>query len=108
MQHSHRTVGFFKVRGVNINHSEFEDFMFSFSEVNDFRVEVLNQGENDIFSVLMEIRRGSNTKSVTERLLERIRSVFEVRPDITLLENGTLAKEFEKSVKAPRFRDKRT
>ena len=82
--------------------------MFSFSEVNDFRVEVLNQGENDIFSVLMEIRRGSNTKSVTERLLERIRSVFEVRPDITLLENGTLAKEFEQSVKAPRFRDKRT
>jgi phenylacetate-CoA ligase len=33
--------------------------------------------------------------------------VFEVRPVINLLETGTLAKEFEASVKAPRFVDKR-
>ena len=108
MQHSHRTVGFFKIRGININHTEFEDFMFSAPEVNDFRVEVLNEGENDVFCVLLEIRRGTNPASVTKDLLERTRSVFEVRPEIKLLENGTLAKEFEKSVKAPRFQDKRS
>ena len=107
MQHSHRTVGFFKVRGININHSEFEDFMFSVSQVNDFRGEVLNEGDNDIFRVLVEIRRGSDPGSTTKDLLEMIHSKFEVRPDIRLMENGTLAKEFEKSVKAPRFQDKR-
>tara|TARA_B100001123_G_C15229809_1_gene994668 strand:+ start:220 stop:1515 length:1296 start_codon:yes stop_codon:yes gene_type:complete len=108
MQHSHRTVGFFKVRGININHSEFEDFMFSVSQVNDFRGEVLNEGDNDIFRVLVEIRRGSDPGSTTKGLLEMIHSKFELRPEIVLLENGTLAKEFEKSIKAPRFQDKRS
>src|SRR5947207_12971058 len=28
MQHARRTLGFFKIRGVNINHSELEDVMF--------------------------------------------------------------------------------
>ena len=28
VKHAHRTTGFFKVRGINLNHSEFEDFMF--------------------------------------------------------------------------------
>ena len=27
-KHAHRTTGFFKVRGINLNHAEFEDFMF--------------------------------------------------------------------------------
>ena len=28
VKHAHRTTGFFKVRGINLNHAEFEDFMF--------------------------------------------------------------------------------
>ena len=32
---------------------------------------------------------------------------FEVTPEIVILERGTLAKEFESSIKAPRFVDKR-
>ncbi|CAN0493329.1 unnamed protein product, partial [Discosporangium mesarthrocarpum] len=32
---------------------------------------------------------------------------FEVTPGVSVLELGTLAKEFESSVKAPRFADKR-
>ena len=28
VKHAHRTTGFFKVRGVNINHAELEDLLF--------------------------------------------------------------------------------
>ena len=37
IRHAHRTAGFFKIRGVNINHQEFEDFIFDIAEVNDFK-----------------------------------------------------------------------
>ena len=42
MRHARRTVGFFKVRGVNINHSELEDLMFFNQGVTDFKAEVHN------------------------------------------------------------------
>ena len=40
MRHARRTVGFFKVRGVNINHTDLEDAMFRDPAVVDFRAEV--------------------------------------------------------------------
>jgi phenylacetate-CoA ligase len=36
-----------------------------------------------------------------------IKKTFELTPEIVVLEGGALAKEFEKSVKAPRFLDRR-
>jgi hypothetical protein len=36
-----------------------------------------------------------------------IRGTFEVSPEIVVLPLGTLAKEFEASIKAPRILDKR-
>jgi hypothetical protein len=37
-----------------------------------------------------------------------MRNTFQVTPQVTLLERGTLAREFEANIKAPRFVDKRT
>src|SRR5713101_301246 len=37
VKHAHRTAGFFKIRGINFNHSEFEDFMFRNAEIGDFK-----------------------------------------------------------------------
>jgi phenylacetate-CoA ligase len=42
VKHAHRTAGFFKVRGINLNHSEFEDYMFRIAEIGDFKVEVVS------------------------------------------------------------------
>ena len=42
MRHARRTVGFFKVRGVNINHNELEDLMFYNASVTDFKAEVVS------------------------------------------------------------------
>ena len=107
MRHAHRTVGFFKVRGININHAEFEDFVFRIPEINDFQVELRNDGGPDIFHVAIEVRRGSDGAAVAEGLAGKVRETFEVRPEVELLETGTLARAFESSVKAPRFVDRR-
>ena len=107
MRHAHRTVGFFKVRGVNINHAEFEDFVFRIPEINDFQVELRNDGGSDIFHIAIEVRRGSDVRTVADGLSGQVRETFEVRPEIEVLESGALAKAFESSVKAPRFVDRR-
>jgi phenylacetate-CoA ligase len=102
LHHARRTVGFFKVRGVNINHSDLEDAMFRETDVVDFRVEVYNEGANDILHLHVEMRSES-----TEKVASQIKAVFQVTPKVSLLPRGTIAREFEASVKAPRFVDKR-
>ena len=46
-------------------------------------------------------------KSITQSMSIRIKNKFEVSPKVLTLERGTVAREFESSVKAPRFLDKR-
>ena len=48
MRHAHRTVGFFKIRGINVNHAEFEDFMFRLPAVTDFRVELVTADDREV------------------------------------------------------------
>ena len=102
MRHARRTVGFFKVRGVNINHSDLEDTMFRDPEVVDFRAELLNEGTNDVLHLHVEMRAQAK-----ERVIDVIKKTFQVTPQVTLLERGTIAREFEANIKAPRFVDKR-
>ena len=102
MRHARRTVGFFKVRGVNINHADLEDAMFRDAAVVDFRAEVTNQGGNDVLHLHVETRTGA-----AQPIVDMMRKHFQVTPEVTLLSRGTIAKEFEANVKAPRFVDKR-
>jgi phenylacetate-CoA ligase len=107
MRHAHRTAGFFKIRGINMNHAEFEDFMFRQPEVNDFKVELLTVSDRESLKVMIEVKRGLDGADVSGKVAEAVKSVFEVRPDVEVLPLGTLARDFESSVKAPRFVDKR-
>jgi phenylacetate-CoA ligase len=103
MRHARRTVGFFKVRGVNINHADLEDALFRDPDVVDFRAEIYNsQGGNDVLHLYVESR--SEAKA---GVVECMRRTFQVTPEVTLLPRGTVAKEFEANVKAPRFIDRR-
>jgi phenylacetate-CoA ligase len=108
MQHARRTVGFFKVRGVNINHNELEDLLFYNPGVQDFKAEV-HAGDTglDILRLLIEPRRDVNNDTLRGEVDVRVRKTFEVTPEIVFLERGTLGKEFEASIKAARFVDKR-
>jgi phenylacetate-CoA ligase len=108
MRHARRTVGFFKVRGININHSELEDLMFLEVDVADFKAEADTSSSGlDILRLMIETRRGIDSEPVTRRIGEKISKAFDVTPEIVVLEPGALGREFEASVKAPRFVDMR-
>jgi phenylacetate-CoA ligase len=102
LKHERRTVGFFKVRGVNINHAELEDALFRDPDVVDFRAEVYNANDNDVLHLHVEKRAGGR-----EGIVDLIRRMFQVTPEVTLLPRGTIAKDFEAAVKPPRFVDRR-
>ena len=110
IRHANRTTGFFKLRGVNMNHADFEDTMFSEPHVNDFQA-VLHTEEatgREGLKLLIEVKRGSDDAAVCELVGALIKRTFEVTADVEVLPLGTLAAEFERSIKAPRFVDKRT
>ena len=102
LKHERRTVGFFKVRGVNINHAELEDALFRDPDVVDFRAEVYNENDNDVLHLHLEKRGGT-----MEGTVEAMRRIFQITPLVTLLPRGQIAKDFEAAVKPPRFVDKR-
>jgi phenylacetate-CoA ligase len=107
MRHAHRTAGFFKVRGVNIGHTDFEDMMFADTQVADFRVEVLATDGTDVLRVHLEAGSGADPAALAPALAARVRRTFEVTPDLVWCPPGTIAKAFESSVKATRFVDLR-
>jgi phenylacetate-CoA ligase len=108
MHHARRTVGFFKVRGVNINHNELEDLMFFNQAIQDFKAEVIaTDAGNDLLRILVEPRRGLDAGEVRHGIVTGVQSRFEVTPEIVILESGTLGKEFESTIKAARFVDRR-
>ena len=108
VRHAHRTLGFFKVRGININHADFEDFVFSNPAINDFKAELqAGAGGVDVFKLAIETRRGEDGTAAARALREQVKQKFEVTPEVELLPAGSLAREFESAIKAPRFADKR-
>ncbi len=107
IRHAHRTVGFFKVRGVNINHQELEDFLFDFTDLVDFKAEVAAISDLETLTISIEVLHSGNSESLAVQIAEGTKNKFEVSPSVVVLARGTLAKEFENSVKAPRFVDRR-
>ena len=107
IRHAARTSGFFKVRGVNINHADFEDFMNRKLEISDFKVEVAETDTLDSMTISVEIAKSADAAKSIESLKEDVRRVFEVSAEIAQIELGTLEKEFQAQVKQQRFIDKR-
>jgi phenylacetate-CoA ligase len=107
VKHAHRTTGFFKIRGVNLNHAEFEDFMFRNIEIADFKAELVTPDDLEVLLVSIEARRDADAAAVAASVRQSVRDTFGLTPDVAVLETGTLAKEFESSVKTPRFIDRR-
>ncbi|MDX1522670.1 MAG: AMP-binding protein [Anaerolineae bacterium] len=107
VKHAHRTAGFFKVRGINIGHTEFEDLMFGLPAVADFRVEAVERDGTDDLLVYVELAEAANAEGQVGHLTDTIKATFELTPAITLCERGSIAKSFEGAVKPPRFVDLR-
>jgi phenylacetate-CoA ligase len=107
LTHAHRTTGFFKVRGISLNHTDMEDFMFRNVDIGDFKAEVTGNGDLDMLVLSIEVRRGADGAAVASALRQAVKDRFELTPEVAVIESGTLAREFEASVKSPRFADKR-
>jgi len=107
IQHAHRTVGFFKVRGININHQELEDLLFDHQNLVDFKAEIVTQSSLESLVIYIEVFHSCDPNLLSQQIVENIKRTFEISATVEILERGTLAREFENSVKAPRFMDKR-
>jgi phenylacetate-CoA ligase len=107
VKHTHRTSGFFKIRGVNLNHSEFEDFIFQNVEISDFKAELLTERDLETLLLSVEVRRGVDPANAIMSVKSAVRDRFGLTPQIVVVESGSLAREFEASVKMPRFSDRR-
>ena len=110
IKHANRTSGFFKIRGVNVNHAEFEDMMFRQPAVTDFQalLETMPASGLEQLRVLIEVKRDALAADVIQTVAAAIKHSFEVSAQVDVQPIGTLAAEFEKSTKAPRFVDRRT
>ena len=106
-RHAARTSGFFKVRGININHTDFEDFMHRNTQVVDFRLEVLDGETLDVLKLQVELIGGADAELEIDKLARSVRNTYEVTPSVELLKVGDLAQIFINDVKAKRFVDSR-
>ncbi len=102
-----RTVGFSKVKGVNINHNDMEDALLSIHEVADYLVEAVTDDGYDVLRVHLEATTGIDGAAVSRLVEDHISHRFEVRPVVEVHERGTIAGWLEGQVKQVRFRDDR-
>jgi len=108
MRHARRTVGFFKIRGVNINHSELEDLMFFDADIMDFKAEAgMTDSGLDVLRLSIEAKRSVDPETLAQRIRASITRSFEITPELEFLAPGTLGREFEASIKPARFMDRR-
>ncbi len=107
IRHAARTSGFFKIRGINITHADFENFMHRRHEISDFKVEVEETKTLDAIRISIELRGTADADQTARSLASAVKETFELSPQIDLLPPGTLEQEFQNQVKQQRFIDKR-
>jgi phenylacetate-CoA ligase len=58
-------------------------------------------------TVLIEVKGAIDEQTACSVVTGNVKHTFEVTPSVQILKRGTLAAEFERSLKAPRFVDRR-
>lgn len=102
-----RTVAFSKVRGVNINHNDMEDLLMSLPVVADYMVSVVTENYRDVLQIELEVTGTVPADEVVPDVTREVADRFELRPEVSVLERGTIAKRLETQVKQVRFHDRR-
>lgn len=102
-----RTVGFSKVRGVNVNHNDLEDALLRIDAVADYRARVVSVDVDDRLQIDIEVSPALDPAVAVERVSTDIAAAFEIKADVTVLERGTIARQLESDVKQVRIRDER-
>jgi phenylacetate-CoA ligase len=101
--HAGRTTGFFKLRGINVNHTELEERLYQVPSLRDFRVTLTPDDR-----LLVEVEAAEEAApAVVAATAVMIRDRFELRAEVVPVERGTIAKAVEGQIKAQRFVDQR-
>lgn len=88
------------VRGVNIYPSAVENVLREFSEVEEFRVEIFDQGTMREIKLVVEPSGNQRAKELAEKIGQRMRERIGLRPKVELVSPGSLPR-FE--LKTKRF-----
>lgn len=108
VEHTHRTAGFVKVRGVNVGFTDLEDLMFASDDVADFRVEIVCDHDRDELDVHAELREGVEAKAAATAIASEVQRVFGLKPRVRIGMRGEIAKAFEGAFKPVRVEDLRS
>ena len=83
--------------------------MFRNADVLDFQAVLETEANTDRESlrVPIEIKGSCEPRLACAAVAEAVKNTFEISPAVQVLERGSLAAEFERSLKAPRFVDRR-
>src|SRR5215475_8137313 len=75
IRHANRTTGFFKIRGINVNHAEFEDVLFRDPAVTDFQAVLETEPTSGLerLRVLIEHKRGLDPGAVAATVGETVK-----------------------------------
>ena len=107
IRHAARTAGFFKVRGININQADIEDFLYRERAITDFKIEAVETDSLDALRISIEVAAGANADATAAALTRSVKETFELTPEVGVIEPGTLEREFAGAVKQNRFIDRR-
>ena len=107
IRHAARTAGFFKVRGININQGDIEDFLYRDQAITDFKIEAIETESLDALRISIEVAGGAAAEATGVALARSVKDTFELTPEVEVIAPGTLEREFAGAVKQNRFIDRR-
>ena len=84
IRHAARTAGFFKVRGININQGDIEDFLYRVRAIADFKIEAVETEALDTLRISIEVAGGADADVTGEALVQSVRETFELTPEIVV------------------------
>ena len=102
-----RTTGFFKLRGVNINHVELEDLLLATREIADYRVVATLDGHREVLRIEVEPEASVNVGDTLKAVAGSIERAFGLSPEVLPVPAGLIAKELQAQVKQTRVFDHR-
>lgn len=102
-----RTTGFFKIRGININHQELEDVLLAPVEISDYRATALIEGERELLRIEVEPAGPTPADKAIAAARMAVERAFGIAPVVVAVPAGTIARELQAQVKPTRIVDRR-
>lgn len=102
-----RTTGFFKIKGVNINHKDLEELLLRLPGVADYYAAARLDGDADALQLRVELYAGVQPAGAVTALMEAVGRTFGLQPRVEVVPTGTIVRQLASAVKQHRVVDER-